>query len=86
MQKSQVWSGVYTVALVEGQDMPEGGQGDLFVRFKLGEQRFRSKVRFPPLNIVHPINHSAVSLAAHCLTLYVLYLYLSGSTCSRLTV
>ncbi|XP_017321945.1 multiple C2 and transmembrane domain-containing protein 2 [Ictalurus punctatus] len=43
MQKSQVWSGVYTVVLVEGQDLPEGGQGDVFVRFKLGEQRFRSK-------------------------------------------
>ncbi|KAM9480936.1 multiple C2 and transmembrane domain-containing protein 2 isoform 2-T6 [Clarias gariepinus] len=43
MQKSQVWSGVYTVVLVEGQDMPEGGQGDIFVRFKLAEQRFRSK-------------------------------------------
>ncbi|MCI4379278.1 hypothetical protein PGIGA_G00226080 [Pangasianodon gigas] len=43
MQKSQVWSGVYTVVLVEGQDMPESGQGDVFVRFKMGEQRFRSK-------------------------------------------
>ncbi|XP_058244091.1 multiple C2 and transmembrane domain-containing protein 2 isoform X2 [Hemibagrus wyckioides] len=43
MQKSQVWNGVYTVVLVEGQDMPESGQGDVFVRFKLGEQRFRSK-------------------------------------------
>ncbi|KAK2848147.1 hypothetical protein Q7C36_009829 [Tachysurus vachellii] len=43
MQKSQVWNGVYTVVLVEGQDMPEGGQGDVFVRFKLGDQRFRSK-------------------------------------------
>ncbi|XP_046720693.1 multiple C2 and transmembrane domain-containing protein 2 isoform X1 [Silurus meridionalis] len=43
VQKSQLWCGVYTVVLVEGQDMPDGGQGDLFVRFKLGEQRFRSK-------------------------------------------
>ncbi|XP_060779957.1 multiple C2 and transmembrane domain-containing protein 2 isoform X3 [Neoarius graeffei] len=43
VQKSQVWGGVYTVVLVEGQDIAEGGQGDVFVRIKLGEQRFQSK-------------------------------------------
>ncbi|XP_062860613.1 multiple C2 and transmembrane domain-containing protein 2 [Trichomycterus rosablanca] len=43
VQKSQVWNGLYTVVLVEGREMPEGGQGDIFVRFRLGEQRFRSK-------------------------------------------
>ncbi|XP_076847528.1 multiple C2 and transmembrane domain-containing protein 2 isoform X2 [Brachyhypopomus gauderio] len=42
-QKSQVWSGVYTLVLVEGQDMPDGGQADVYVRFRLGEQRCRSK-------------------------------------------
>ncbi|KAK1784867.1 hypothetical protein P4O66_018304 [Electrophorus voltai] len=42
-QKSQVWSGVYTLVLVEGQDMPEGSQGDVYVRFRLGEQRCRSR-------------------------------------------
>ncbi|XP_056334371.1 multiple C2 and transmembrane domain-containing protein 2 isoform X2 [Danio aesculapii] len=41
--KSQVWSGVYTVILVEGQDMPDCGQGDVYVRFRLGDQRVRSK-------------------------------------------
>ncbi|XP_066540713.1 multiple C2 and transmembrane domain-containing protein 2 isoform X2 [Hoplias malabaricus] len=41
--KNQVWSEVYRVVLVEGQDMPEGGQGDLYVLFSLGDQRFRSK-------------------------------------------
>uniref|UniRef100_A0A4W4HFD3 C2 domain-containing protein n=1 Tax=Electrophorus electricus TaxID=8005 RepID=A0A4W4HFD3_ELEEL len=46
-QKSQVWSGVYTLVLVEGQDMPEGSQGDVYVRFRLGEQRCRSRVRVP---------------------------------------
>lgn len=56
MQKSQVWNGVYTVVLVEGQDMPESGQGDVFVRFRLGEQRFRSKVRFLTLNILFYLN------------------------------
>uniref|UniRef100_A0AAR2LIV9 C2 domain-containing protein n=1 Tax=Pygocentrus nattereri TaxID=42514 RepID=A0AAR2LIV9_PYGNA len=43
IQKSQVWSELYTVVLVEGQDMPEGGQGDVYVLFSLGDQRFRSK-------------------------------------------
>lgn len=44
LMKSQVWTGVYTVILVEGQDMPDCGQGDIYVRFRLGDQRVRSKV------------------------------------------
>ncbi|KAK7160158.1 hypothetical protein R3I93_007961 [Phoxinus phoxinus] len=43
LMKSQVWTGVYTVILVEGQDMPDCGQGDVYVRFRLGDQRVRSK-------------------------------------------
>nr|XP_057944773.1 multiple C2 and transmembrane domain-containing protein 2 isoform X2 [Doryrhamphus excisus] len=44
LRKSQLWSSVVTVTLVEGQDMPLDTQGgQLFVRFRLGEQRFRSK-------------------------------------------
>ncbi|KAI4889043.1 hypothetical protein NFI96_023802 [Prochilodus magdalenae] len=42
-QKSQVWSELYAVVLVEGQEMPEGIQGDVYVLFSLGDQRFRSK-------------------------------------------
>ncbi|XP_051512806.1 multiple C2 and transmembrane domain-containing protein 2-like [Myxocyprinus asiaticus] len=42
-QKCQVWSGVYSVILVEGQDMPDCGQGDIYVRFRVGDQRVRSK-------------------------------------------
>ncbi|XP_067245434.1 multiple C2 and transmembrane domain-containing protein 2 [Chanodichthys erythropterus] len=42
-QKSQVWTGVYTVILVEGQEMPDCGQGDVYVRFRLGDQRVKSK-------------------------------------------
>jgi hypothetical protein len=44
LMKNQVWTGVYTVILVEGQDMPDCGQGDIYVRFRLGDQRVRSKV------------------------------------------
>lgn len=44
-QRNQVWTGIYTVILVEGQDMPDCGQGDVYVRFRMGDQRVRSKVR-----------------------------------------
>ncbi|XP_031420278.1 multiple C2 and transmembrane domain-containing protein 2 isoform X2 [Clupea harengus] len=43
VKKNQVWSGVYSIVLVEGQDMPDVGQGDVYVRFRLGEQKFKSK-------------------------------------------
>uniref|UniRef100_A0A9J8BU10 Multiple C2 domains, transmembrane 2a n=1 Tax=Cyprinus carpio carpio TaxID=630221 RepID=A0A9J8BU10_CYPCA len=42
-QKNQVWTGIYTVILVEGQDMPDCGQGDIYVRLRVGDQRVRSK-------------------------------------------
>ncbi|KAI2653593.1 Multiple C2 and transmembrane domain-containing protein 2 [Labeo rohita] len=42
-QKTQIWSGIYTVILVEGRDMPDCGQGDVYVRFRVGDQRVRSK-------------------------------------------
>uniref|UniRef100_A0A671KRD1 Multiple C2 and transmembrane domain-containing protein 2-like n=1 Tax=Sinocyclocheilus anshuiensis TaxID=1608454 RepID=A0A671KRD1_9TELE len=42
-QRNQVWTGIYTVILVEGQDMPDCGQGDVYVRFRVGDQRVRSK-------------------------------------------
>ncbi|XP_072321157.1 multiple C2 and transmembrane domain-containing protein 2-like [Eucyclogobius newberryi] len=44
LQKSQLWSSVVTVTLVEGKNMPtEPSTGHYFVSFKLGEQRFKSK-------------------------------------------
>ncbi len=44
MKKSQLWTGVYTITLVEGRGLLLDGQGDVFVRFKLGEQKYKSKV------------------------------------------
>uniref|UniRef100_A0A6Q2Z1J3 C2 domain-containing protein n=1 Tax=Esox lucius TaxID=8010 RepID=A0A6Q2Z1J3_ESOLU len=44
LRKSQLWSGVVGVTLVEGQDLPEDGAGELFVRFRLGDQRYKSRV------------------------------------------
>lgn len=44
LQKSQLWTSVVTVTLVEGQDLPaEASIGHFFVSFRLGEQRFKSK-------------------------------------------
>ncbi|XP_062404869.1 multiple C2 and transmembrane domain-containing protein 2 isoform X2 [Sardina pilchardus] len=43
LKKGQLWCGVWSITLVEGQDMPEEGPGDLYVRFRLGEQKYKSK-------------------------------------------
>ncbi|XP_077569804.1 multiple C2 and transmembrane domain-containing protein 2-like isoform X2 [Stigmatopora nigra] len=44
LNMSQLWTSVVTVTLVEGQDVPVGDSpgGDLYVRFRLGEQRYKS--------------------------------------------
>ncbi|XP_017333913.1 multiple C2 and transmembrane domain-containing protein 2 isoform X2 [Ictalurus punctatus] len=43
LKKSQLWSGVLSITLVEGHNLPDDGPGDMFVRFKLGEQKYKSK-------------------------------------------
>ncbi|XP_055010460.1 multiple C2 and transmembrane domain-containing protein 2 isoform X2 [Boleophthalmus pectinirostris] len=44
LKKSQLWTSMVTVTLVEGQDLPaEPSTGHYFVSFRLGEQRFKSK-------------------------------------------
>uniref|UniRef100_A0AAY4EY33 C2 domain-containing protein n=1 Tax=Denticeps clupeoides TaxID=299321 RepID=A0AAY4EY33_9TELE len=43
-RKVQLWSGVLSITLVEGTDLPEDGHGDVYVRFRLGSQKYRSKV------------------------------------------
>ena len=42
--KSQMWTGVLAITLVEGQDLPQYGHGDIYVRFRLGDQKYKSKV------------------------------------------
>uniref|UniRef100_A0A671PI26 Multiple C2 domains, transmembrane 2b n=1 Tax=Sinocyclocheilus anshuiensis TaxID=1608454 RepID=A0A671PI26_9TELE len=49
-QKSQLWTGVYTITLVEGRDLPLDGQADVFVRFKLGDQKYKSKSQVKKVN------------------------------------
>ncbi|KAM6950645.1 multiple C2 and transmembrane domain-containing protein 2 isoform 2-T2 [Lycodopsis pacificus] len=44
VRNSQLWTSVVSVTLVEGQELPLDTQGgQLFVRFRLGEQRHKSK-------------------------------------------
>lgn len=42
--KNQMWTEVLGITLVEGQDLPQYGQGDIYVRFRLGDQKYKSKV------------------------------------------
>ena len=44
LQKNQVWTGVYSITLVEGLDLPPQGPADLYVRFRLADQKYKSKV------------------------------------------
>uniref|UniRef100_H3DPI3 Multiple C2 domains, transmembrane 2a n=1 Tax=Tetraodon nigroviridis TaxID=99883 RepID=H3DPI3_TETNG len=41
--KNQMWTEVLRITLVEGQDLPQYGQGDIYVRFRLGDQKYKSK-------------------------------------------
>ncbi|KAM3870613.1 multiple C2 and transmembrane domain-containing protein 2-like [Diretmus argenteus] len=41
--KNQSWTGVFGITLVEGLDLPQHGQGDIYVRFRLGDQKYKSK-------------------------------------------
>lgn len=46
LRKSQLWTSVVTVTLVEGLELPvEVSGGHFFVTFRLGEQKFKSKVQ-----------------------------------------
>ncbi|XP_072241231.1 multiple C2 and transmembrane domain-containing protein 2 [Leuresthes tenuis] len=41
--KNKMWKGVLHITLVEGQDLPRYGQDDIYVRFRLGDQKYKSK-------------------------------------------
>lgn len=56
--KNQMWTEVLAITLVEGQDLPQYGQGDIYVRFRLGDQKYKSKVG-QLLNDSHPFFHSS---------------------------
>ncbi|XP_051506359.1 multiple C2 and transmembrane domain-containing protein 2 isoform X2 [Myxocyprinus asiaticus] len=50
LKKSQLWTGVFTITLIEGRDLPVDGLGDVFVRFKLGDQKYKSKSQVKKAN------------------------------------
>ncbi|XP_018110786.1 multiple C2 and transmembrane domain-containing protein 2 [Xenopus laevis] len=41
--KNQLWNGTVSITLLEGRNLSEGLTLDSFVRFKLGDQKYRSK-------------------------------------------
>lgn len=41
--KNQMWTGVLGISLVEGLDLPQYGNGDIYVRFRLGDHKYKSK-------------------------------------------
>ncbi|XP_068595146.1 multiple C2 and transmembrane domain-containing protein 2 [Brachionichthys hirsutus] len=41
--RNQMWTGVLGITLVEGQNLPQCGHGDIYVRFRLNEQKYKSK-------------------------------------------
>ncbi|XP_071610368.1 multiple C2 and transmembrane domain-containing protein 2 isoform X2 [Heliangelus exortis] len=43
LRKNQLWNGLVTITLLEGKNMPRGGLADIFILFKLGDQRYKSK-------------------------------------------
>ena len=46
--KMQIWSGIVNIVLVEGQDlmaMDDNGLSDPYVKFRLGQEKYKSKVR-----------------------------------------
>ncbi|CAM4517816.1 unnamed protein product [Leuciscus chuanchicus] len=50
MKKSQLWTGIFTITLVEGRNLPLDGHGEVFVRFKLGDQKYKSKSQIKKVN------------------------------------
>ncbi|KAK3606242.1 hypothetical protein CHS0354_037918 [Potamilus streckersoni] len=51
--KMQIWSGVVTIVLLEGHDlipMDDNGLSDPYVRFRLGNEKYKSKFKSKTLN------------------------------------
>ena len=73
--KNQMWSRVVGITLVEGQDLPQYGHGDIYVRLRLGDQKYKSKVgRFSKSLFLFPLlRHSPFSPSPQSLLMSALY-------------
>lgn len=67
--KNQMWTGVLGITLVEGQDLPQHGRGDIYVRFRLGDQKYKSKVGLAFLK-VFLFSHFSYTHFSHVLCLF----------------
>lgn len=45
LKKNQLWNGTVSITLLEGINLPDGSACDSFVRFRLGDQKYRSKTQ-----------------------------------------
>lgn len=43
LRKNQLWNGIISITLLEGKKVSGGNMTEMFVQFKLGEQRYKSK-------------------------------------------
>ncbi|XP_049639263.1 LOW QUALITY PROTEIN: multiple C2 and transmembrane domain-containing protein 2 [Suncus etruscus] len=43
LRKNQLWNGIISITLLEGMNVSGGNMAEMFVQFKLGDQRYRSK-------------------------------------------
>lgn len=65
LKKSQLWTGGFSITLVEGRDLPLDGQGDFFVRFKLGDQKYKSKVLVWPVQLFADVVTNSLTSYKH---------------------
>ncbi|XP_067411731.1 multiple C2 and transmembrane domain-containing protein 2 [Emydura macquarii macquarii] len=43
LRKNELWNGIVTITLLEGKNIPGGSMTQIFVRLKLGDQKYKSK-------------------------------------------